>query len=455
MALEVVVLAAGMGKRMRSPAPKVLHQLAGQPLLSHVLDAVAGLSPNTLHVVYGHGGEAVRDRFAQSDINWVLQEQQLGTGHAVQQALDQVDEKNTVLVAYGDVPLISTTTLQALADAGADQLAVLTAQLPDPHGYGRVLRAGARVIGVVEERDASPEQRKLNEINTGFLAAPAADLKVWLNKVDNNNAQGEYYLTDVIGLAAAAGAVSSHTATDVNEILGVNSLVELAKLERIYQQRRAEQFMQQGVAIIDPNRFDARGEVSFGSDCKVDINVVIEGPVTIGNNVSIAPNVVLRRSRIADNVIIHPNCVIEDADIGADCLIGPFARVRPGSQIAANAHIGNFVEIKNSQIGSGSKVNHLSYVGDSSVGENVNIGAGVITCNYDGANKHRTDIESDVFVGSNSQLVAPVQIGKGATVAAGSTITSNVPAGALAVSRSKQRNIGNWKRPRKKKTRDQ
>jgi len=449
MGLEVVVLAAGMGTRMRSPVPKVLRPLAGRPLLAHVLDAIHGLTPNTLHVVYGHGGDAVPAAFADAAINWVLQEKQLGTGHAVQQVMERIGDDATVLVVYGDVPLISTATLQALAAAGSAQLALLTAHLSNPRGYGRILRNGTRVTGVVEEKDASDAQRSITEINTGFLAAPARQLKDWLQQIDNDNAQGEYYLTDVVGLAAAAGDVTSQSTVDNQEILGVNSLAELAHVERIYQRRRAEHFMLNGVAIIDPARFDARGEVSFGGDCSVDINVVLEGPVTIGNNVSIGPNVVLRRSRIADNVVIHPNCVIEDADIGADCLIGPFARIRPGSEIAAQAHIGNFVEIKNSRVGEGSKVNHLAYVGDSSVGSKVNVGAGVITCNYDGANKHRTEIADDVFVGSNSQLVAPVQIGKGATVAAGSTITGNVPAGALAVSRSKQRNISDWKRPKK------
>ncbi len=449
MALEVVVLAAGMGTRMRSAVPKVLHNLAGRPLLAHVLDTIEKLGPSAVHVVYGHGGDAVPEAFADRKVNWVLQEQQLGTGHAVQQAVDYINDAATVLVAYGDVPLVTAATLQDLASSASDTLAILTAHLADPTGYGRVLRNGEAIIGVVEEQDADAAQKKLSEINTGFLAAPATELKTWLQQVGNDNAQGEHYLTDVIALAAQTALVLGRSADDTSEILGVNSLIELAQVERIYQVRRAQQLMLDGVAISDPHRFDARGEVTFGSDCAVDINVVLEGPVSVGCNVSIGPNVVIRRSAISDNVVIHPNCVIEDAIIGNNCLIGPFARIRPGAELAAEAHIGNFVEIKNSQIGKGSKVNHLAYIGDSSIGENVNIGAGAITCNYDGANKHRTEIGDDVFVGSNSQLVAPVSIGEGATVAAGSTITNNVPAGALAVSRSKQRHIAGWKRPRK------
>ena len=449
MALEVVVLAAGTGTRMRSAVPKVLHNLAGRPLLAHVLDTIEKLDPSAVHVVYGHGGDAVPEAFADRQVNWVLQAQQLGTGHAVQQAVDHISDASTVLVVYGDVPLVSAGMLQDLASAASGTLAVLTAHLADPTGYGRVLRNGEAITGVVEEKDADAAQKKLSEINTGFLAAPAAKLKTWLQQVGNDNAQGEHYLTDVIALAAQTSKVLGRTANNTNEILGVNSLIELAQVERIYQVRRAQQLMLEGVAISDPQRFDARGEVTFGSDCAIDINVVLEGPVNIGSNVSIGPNVVIRRSVISDNVVIHPNCVIEDATVGNDCLIGPFARIRPGAALAAEAHIGNFVEIKNSQIGKGSKVNHLAYIGDSSIGENVNIGAGAITCNYDGANKHRTKIGDDVFVGSNSQLVAPVSIGEGATVAAGSTITNNVPAGALAVSRSKQRHIAGWKRPRK------
>lgn len=450
MRLEVIVLAAGIGSRMRSSLPKVLHSLGGRPLLTHVLESVRELVPMAVHVVYGHGGETVRNALTQPGLNWVAQEEQLGTGHAVQQAMRHVQNDSTVLVVYGDVPLIRATTLRPLAQAGADRLALLTARLPDPCGYGRILRDGEQVTGIVEEKDANAAQRAIREVNTGFLAAPAASLHTWLDRIGNDNAQGEYYLTDVVALAVADGVeVVAQQAEEETEIMGVNSRMELAQLERVYQRRRAAEFMADGVAICDPNRFDARGEVSFGGDCSVDINVVLEGPVALGNNVSIAPNVVIRRSRVADNVTIHPNCVIEDAEIGPGCLIGPFARIRPGADIAADVHIGNFVEIKNSRIGTGSKVNHLAYVGDSQVGARVNVGAGAITCNYDGANKHRTEIEDDVFIGSNSQLVAPVRIGSGATIGAGSTISADVPPGNLAVTRTKQRNFPGWQRPKK------
>lgn len=453
MRLEVIVLAAGVGSRMRSSLPKVLHPLGGRPLLAHVLDCVQQLAPAAVHVVYGHGGDAVPKAFPRNGLNWVQQKEQLGTGHAVQQAMRQVRRGATVLVVYGDVPLVRASTLRPLVLSGADRLALLTAELSDPHGYGRILRDGNQVAGIVEEKDATAGQRAIKEVNTGFLAAPADKLGVWLDRIGNDNAQGEYYLTDVVSLAVADGdEVVAHHVEDEREIRGVNSQAELAILERAYQVRCATRFMDDGVAICDPSRFDARGEVSFGDDCSVDINVVLEGPVRIGNKVSIAPNVVIRRSRIADNVTIHPNCVIEDADIGPDCLIGPFSRIRPGSEIAAAAHIGNFVEIKNSRIGIGSKINHLAYVGDSTLGTRVNIGAGAITCNYDGANKYRTDIEDDVFVGSNTQLVAPVTIGKGATIGAGSTITNDVPPGDLAVARAKQRNLPGWQRPKKVKS---
>jgi bifunctional UDP-N-acetylglucosamine pyrophosphorylase/glucosamine-1-phosphate N-acetyltransferase len=451
--LDVVILAAGKGTRMHSALPKVLHRLAGTPLLEHVIRTAQALGPRAIHVVYGHGGEQVPERLKQLPVNWIRQEPQLGTGHAVQQAMPAV-VADTVLVLYGDVPLTRVSTLRPLVEAAATgSLGLLTAELADPSGYGRIMRdAGSQVTRIVEHKDATDAERAIREINTGILAAPAAHLRRWLTALRNHNVQSEYYLTDVIGMAAAEGVSidTSHPQADW-EILGVNSKAQLAELERIHQRNQALRLMEQGVTLMDPARFDLRGALSVGQDVTIDVNVVIEGDVRLGDGVTIGPNNVLRNCSIAAGSVVHPNCVIEDAEIGADCRIGPFARIRPEARIAERAHIGNFVEIKKSEVGVGSKVNHLAYVGDSTIGQDVNIGAGTITCNYDGAYKHRTVIGDHAFIGSNTALVAPVTVGAGATIGAGSTITRDAPAGELSMSRAKQLTVPGWKRPAKKK----
>lgn len=436
---------------MQSRLPKVLHPLGGEPLLSHVLRAARALDPARIHVVYGHGGEQVRESVPADSVNWVLQAEQLGTGHAVRQVLPDVGPGSQVLVLYGDVPLIPPSSLEALCAAGREVAAVLTAVVPDPAGYGRIVRdESGRVLRIVEDKDASADERAIAEINTGFISAPAERLGDWLSRVDRNNRQGEYYLTDIVQIAADDGlAVRDVAADDPWDIAGVNRRSELALLEREYQRRRALALADQGATVIDPFRLDQRGEVAAGRDCVIDVNVILEGPVSLGDNVHIGANCILTNVRIGDNVMVRPNTVIEDALIGDGAMIGPFARIRPGTRIAGDAHVGNFVELKNAELSRGAKVNHLSYLGDASVGEASNIGAGVITCNYDGARKHRTEIGADAFIGSNSQLVAPVRIGDGATVGAGSTISQDVPGNALAVSRARQRNIPGWKRPSK------
>ncbi len=436
---------------MQSDLPKVLHALAGRPLLTHVLDTVYALGPKAVHVVCGHGSEAVQAAVADHPVRWVRQHKQAGTGHAVQQALPGVSAEALLLVVYGDVPLVQTETLQALVAEAEDGLALLTATLDDPHGYGRILRDhDERIIGVVEERDASSAQRSIREINTGLMAAHAGLLQRWLERVGDDNAQHEYYLTDVVGLACADGVpVHGLRAPARDEILGVNSRLDLAGLERAYRQRQTHALMSRGVTVVDPSRVDVRGIVTAGRDCVVDVNVVFEGAVTLADRVVVGPNNVIRDSTLGEGVVVHPNCVIQDAVIGAGSRIGPFARIRPGTVLGEQVHVGNFVEIKNSELGPASKANHLSYVGDSYVGANTNIGAGVITCNYDGAHKHRTEIGDDVFVGSNCQLVAPVKIARGATIGAGSTITDDVPEGTLAVARARQRNLRAWRRPKK------
>ncbi len=437
---------------MQSDLPKVLHSLAGRPLLSHVLATVHALNPARVRVVCGHGSEAVKAAAADYAVEWVTQAKQAGTGHAVQQALPRIAPDTLVLVVYGDVPLVQAETLRALVSGAQDGLALLTAKLQDPYGYGRILRGGDdRIVGVVEERDANAAQRAIKEINTGLLAVRAGFLKSWLGRIKDDNEQGEYYLTDVVALACAEGVpVRGLQAPTCEEILGINCRQDLATLERAYQYRQAQALMNRGVTVIDPGRLDIRGTVQSGRDCVVDVNVVLEGSVTLGDRVVIGPNNVIRDTTIGQGVVVHPSCVIENAVIGAGSRIGPFARIRPGSVIGEQAHIGNFVEIKNSEIRPASKVNHLSYVGDSYVGANTNIGAGVITCNYDGAQKHRTEIGDDVFVGSNCQLVAPVKIARGATIGAGSTITNDVPEGALAVARARQKNLKGWRRPKKR-----
>jgi len=450
MPLSIIILAAGQGTRMRSSLPKVLHPLGGKPLLQHVLDTAHQFAAADVHVVIGHGADQVREHFARSDVDWVIQAQQLGTGHAVAQVMPRVARDNTVLIMYGDVPLVRKQTLDELQKVAlGDAVGLLTACLEDPSGYGRVLRDEHGAIrGIVEEKDASAEQRRICEINTGFIAAPAARLHDWVAALENDNAQGEYYLTDVISLAVHDGIMVQGIATnDPDETLGVNDRIQLARLERDYQHRQATACMQAGVTLIDPARFDLRGSLNAGSDVVIDVNAVLEGEISLGDRVSIGPNVVIRNATIAADVSILANCVIEDAVIGPGSRIGPFARIRPETRLAENTHIGNFVEIKKSDVGSGSKINHLSYVGDTTVGQNVNIGAGTITCNYDGANKHRTVIGDNVFIGSDTQLVAPVEVKSGATIGAGSTITRDAPADQLTLSRVPQTTRPGWKRP--------
>ena len=451
--LEIVVLAAGQGKRMYSDTPKVLHHLADRPLLAHVLESARALNPAVVHVVYGHGGERVRDAFAQARVQWARQEEQKGTGHAVAQAMPAVADAAVVLVLSGDVPLIRPETLQdLLSAAGSDSLALLTAELDSPAGYGRILRDPAgKVTRIVESRDATPAEAAQREVYTGFLAAPAAKLKRWLAGLRNHNAQGEYYLTDIIAMAVAEGAhIATRSPREISEILGVNSKQELAYLERLYQRQQAERLMSQGVTLRDPARLDVRGELSCGRDVVIDVNVIFEGKVVLGDRVQIGPNNVIRDCTIGADTQILPNCVIEEAEIGNRCRIGPFSRLRPGNHIAEAVHIGNFVEVKKSEVAEGSKMNHLSYIGDTTVGSRVNIGAGTITCNYDGANKHRTLIGDNVFIGSNTALVAPVTVGPGATIGAGSVITKQAPAGELTLTRIAQVTRPGWKRPQKK-----
>ncbi len=452
--MNIVILAAGPGKRMHSSTPKVLHRLAGRALLEYVLDTAKQLSPKVVCVVYGHGGELVRRAVEENGAIWVMQEPQLGTGHAVMQAAQHLDERWPTLVLYGDVPLIRADTLRHLVEATGKGLGLLTATLDDPAGYGRILRNGKKVVGVVEEKDASARQRALREINTGIVVAPTKKLKAWLAKLQNNNAQKEYYLTDIVALATKERVpVTAVQADAAWETLGANSRGQLAELERIYQRKLATSLMEQGVALADPSRCDVRGKLVCGRDVAIDVNCVLEGEVKLGDGASVGANCVLRDVTVGAGTRIEPFCHLEDADIGADCRIGPYARIRSGTRtrLAEGVHIGNFVEVKASSIGAGSKANHLTYIGDSEVGRNVNVGAGTIVCNYDGANKHRTVIEDDVFIGSDTQLVAPVRVGRGATLGAGTTLTKDAPAGELTLSRVKQVSIPDWQRPAKKK----
>jgi bifunctional UDP-N-acetylglucosamine pyrophosphorylase/glucosamine-1-phosphate N-acetyltransferase len=456
MTLEIVILAAGQGTRMQSSLPKVLHAVGGKPLLEHVIQTAQELNPSAVHVVIGYGGQQVQDALPQYDIHWVVQAQQLGTGHAVMQALPAIADDSVVLVLYGDVPLTRLSTLRQLVARAQEGPALLTATLRNPHGYGRILRdqTGA-LTGVVEEKDASAEQRQLQEINTGLLAAPARDLKTYLPRVDNQNQQGEYYLPDILRLAVANGkTVASCTAESELEILGVNDRVQLNQVEREYQRRQAEMLMRQGVGIADAARVDIRGSLTCGKDVFIDINAVFEGEVILGNGVSVGANCVLSDVNVADGSVIHAMSHVQGAVIGKDCSVGPYARLRPGTVLADGARIGNFVETKKANIGADSKVNHLSYIGDCDMGADVNIGAGTITCNYDGINKHKTEIGKGVFVGSNSTLVAPLRIEEQGFVAAGSTVTSTVGKDELAVSRARQRNIKGWNRPDKRGSRD-
>ena len=447
--MNIVILAAGQGKRMHSNLPKVLHPLAGKALVSHVIDTARSLSPQTLCVVYGHGGEAVRRTLDAPDLAWALQEPQLGTGHAVQQALPHLSSEGTTLILYGDVPLIQAETLKRLEHAAHGALAILTVELADPSGYGRIVRDDAgRVLRIVEQKDSTAEELRIGEINTGIMAMPSALLGQWLGRLSNDNSQHEYYLTDIVSMAVDSGLpIRTVNPGHEWEVLGVNSKVQLAQLERIAQCCSAEQLMEQGVRLADPARFDVRGELICGRDVFIDINCVFEGRVELDEAVEVGPNCVLKNARIGAGTRLAAFTHLEDAVVGPDGRIGPFARLRPGAELAGDVHIGNFVEIKKSTIAAHSKVNHLAYIGDATIGSRVNVGAGTITCNYDGVNKFRTIIEDDAFIGSDTQLVAPVTVGRGATLGAGTTLTRDAPPDTLTVSRAKQLSIPGWKRP--------
>ncbi|MCS3838191.1 bifunctional UDP-N-acetylglucosamine pyrophosphorylase/glucosamine-1-phosphate N-acetyltransferase [Pseudomonas sp. JAI111] len=451
MSLEIVILAAGQGTRMRSALPKVLHPIAGNSMLGHVIHSARQLDPQRIHVVIGHGAEAVRERLAADDLNFVLQDKQLGTGHAVAQAVPFI-ESDTVLILYGDVPLIEVETLQRLLKKVApQQLGLLTVELDDPTGYGRIVRdADGKVTAIVEQKDANEAERAITEGNTGILALPFAQLGGWMSRLSNNNAQGEYYLTDVIAMAVSDGlVVATEQPHDAMEVQGANDRKQLSELERHYQLRAGRRLMAQGVTLRDPARFDVRGEITVGRDVLIDINVILEGKVVIEDDVVIGPNCVIKDSTLRKGVVIKANSHIEGAILGEGSDAGPFARLRPGTVLEARAHVGNFVELKNAHLGEGAKAGHLTYLGDAEVGARTNIGAGTITCNYDGANKWKTVLGEDVFIGSNNSLVAPVDISSGATTAAGSTITQNVDNAQLAVGRARQKNIDGWKRPEK------
>lgn len=449
MSLDIVILAAGQGTRMRSALPKVLHPVAGNSMLGHVIHSARELSPQSIQVVIGHGADLVRERLAADDLNFVLQDKQLGTGHAVAQAVPELSA-DTVLILYGDVPLIEVQTLQRLLTLVNDQqLGLLTVNLEDPSGYGRIVRdANERVSAIVEHKDANEAQKAIKEGNTGILAVPGKRLGDWLSRLSNNNAQGEYYLTDVIAMAVSDGlTVATAQPLDAMEVQGANDRKQLAELERHYQQREARRLMALGVTLRDPARFDVRGDLTVGRDVTIDINVILEGCVVIEDDVSIGPNCVIKNTTLRKGSIIKANSHLEGAIVGEGADAGPFARLRPGSVLGPKAHVGNFVELKNAEMGEGAKAGHLSYLGDAVIGARTNIGAGTITCNYDGANKHKTVMGEDVFIGSNNSLVAPVDISSGATTAAGSTINQNVAAEQLAVARARQRNIDGWKRP--------
>ncbi|MCC6201565.1 MAG: bifunctional UDP-N-acetylglucosamine diphosphorylase/glucosamine-1-phosphate N-acetyltransferase GlmU [Gammaproteobacteria bacterium] len=452
--LTAVILAAGQGTRMRSALPKVLHTIGGKPLVRHVIDTALAVHAGRPILVHGHGSELLRQALADIDMQWAEQREQLGTGHAVMQTLSLLPADGDVIVLYGDVPMLTAATLQRMQEAARSaDLVLLTVELEDPTGYGRIVRdAAGGIAGIVEHKDASAAQRAIREINTGIMLASARRLRAWLPQLRNDNSQREYYLTDIVALAANEGlrVAAVHPANPC-EVMGVNDRVQLAELERYYQQREARRLMTQGVTLRDPARFDLRGSLDCGRDIIIDVNVVIEGHVTLGDNVVIGPNTVLRDSRIGAGTVVQPNCVIDQAEVGANAIIGPFARIRPETRLADDVHIGNFVEVKKSTIAQGSKVNHLSYIGDTEIGTGVNVGAGTITCNYDGANKHRTIIEDDVHIGSDTQLVAPVRIGRGATVGAGTTVFKDVAPGKLVINRKEQREIDGWQRPVKKK----
>lgn len=452
MSLNTVILAAGKGTRMRSNLPKVLHPIAGKPMVQHVIDNAVALGARATNLVFGHGGEQLKKALANNDVNWVLQEEQLGTGHAVAVTTSHIKDDDTVLILYGDVPLTKRSTLERLLSVTPAQgLAVLTVDLVNPHGYGRMLRENGKLVGIVEQKDASADQLRITEINTGIMAANGKLLKRWLVNLSNDNAQGEYYLTDIVAMAHKDGVeITSAQPDDPMEVEGANNRVQLAALERAFQAWQAETLMLNGATLADPSRVDVRGSVMTGQDVHIDINVIFEGNVTLGNNVVIGPNCVLKDCTIDDGVVVKANTMIEQAQVASGCTLGPFARLRPGAVMEEDSHVGNFVEMKKTRLGKGSKANHLTYLGDTEVGEKVNIGAGTITCNYDGVNKSQTVIGDNAFIGSNSSLVAPVTIGKGATVGAGSVITARVDNEQLAVARSKQRNLSGWQRPVKK-----
>ena len=453
--LNVVILAAGEGKRMRSSLPKVLHTLAGCSLLMHVTNTARQLSPDKICIVIGHGGEMVKQSVLGEDLTWVPQQQQLGTGHALMQTLPYLDRNGLTLVLYGDVPLISIQTLRELiAKAEEKHCVLLTAEVENPFGYGRIARDfdTKTIKSIVEQKDANTEQLEIHEINTGIMLIPNDYLHNWLPKIENNNTQNEYYLSDIIAMSVKQGIqVESSQTRNLWEVMGINNKSQLAELERIYQKHSADKLLHLGVSLIDPSRIDIRGELVCGSDVEIDIGCIFEGNVKLDDFVQVGAHCILKNVKVASDTTILPYSHIEDAEIGENCKIGPFARIRPGTKLSNKVHIGNFVEVKNSQIALGSKANHLSYIGDSIVGKNVNIGAGTITCNYDGANKHQTIIEDDVFIGSDTQLIAPVRVSKGSTIGAGSTITKETPEGQLTLSRSKQVSVSGWKRPQKPK----
>ncbi|MDW6002432.1 bifunctional UDP-N-acetylglucosamine diphosphorylase/glucosamine-1-phosphate N-acetyltransferase GlmU [Vibrio mangrovi] len=453
MKFSAVILAAGKGTRMYSQLPKVLHTIAGKPMVKHVIDTCQSIGAQQIHLVYGHGGELMQQKLAEESVNWVLQDQQLGTGHAVEQASGYFHDDEQIIVLYGDVPLISEETIESLLSSQPqDGIALLTVVLDNPTGYGRIIRKNDTVVAIVEQKDASEAELAIQEVNTGVLVASGKDLKRWLSGLENNNAQGEYYLTDVIAAAHAEGrAIQAVHPMEQMEVEGVNDRVQLSRLERAYQYSLANKLLTQGVMLRDPARFDLRGQLQCGYDVEIDVNVVIEGSVSLGNNVIIGAGCVLKDCEIDDNTIIRPYSVIEGATVGEMCTVGPFTRLRPGAELKDDAHVGNFVEVKNARLGEGSKANHLAYLGDAEIGARVNVGAGVITCNYDGANKHKTIIGDDVFVGSDSQLVAPVTIEDGATIGAGTTLTRNVAQGELVITRAKERRVEGWQRPVKNK----
>lgn len=452
MNLSVMILAAGAGTRMRSSKPKVLHELAGIPMVEHVYNTSRGLGAKQVQVVYGHGGELLKETCQHFDVAWVLQDEQLGTAHAVQQASPNVSNDDIALILYGDVPLLKVETLDKLVkNISNNNIALLTVKLDEPTGYGRIVRENGKVISIVEHKDASEKVRKINEVNTGILAVSAEYLNECLNKIDNNNVQGEYYLTDLIELAVKDGnEIVTHEVENSYEVEGVNDRKQLARLERIFQREVADQLLSDGIGLADPERIDVRGKLKAGHDSFIDVNCVFEGKVTLGDNVTIGAGCVIKNTTVASDCIVKPYSVIEDAIIDKAAEVGPFARIRPGSHLKQNSRVGNFVEIKNTQLGINSKAGHLSYLGDSEIGKDVNIGAGTITCNYDGANKFKTIIKDGAFIGSDTQLVAPVTIGVNATIGAGSTITKDTEDGVLTLSRTVQKSIKGWERPKKK-----